>query len=172
MELEDLLIKSGAVMFGDFILTSGKRSNYYINIKKATTDPEILRKIASGFSKFVKNEKIAGIELGSVPLAVALSLETGNKYIIIRKESKTHGTQSLIEGDLEKGEEVIIVEDVMTTGQSIIRAAKIVREMGGIVKKVLVVVDREEGGMENLRNENLEAISLVKVSNLLKKVKT
>ncbi len=172
MEIEDLLIKSGAVMFGDFILTSGKRSNYYINIKKATTDPEILRKIANGFSKFVKNEKIAGIELGSVPLAVALSLETGNKYIIIRKESKTHGTQSLIEGDLEKGEEVIIVEDVMTTGQSIIRAAKIVREMGGIVKKVLVVVDREEGGMENLRNENLEAISLVNVSNLLKKIKT
>ncbi len=170
MEIEDMLIKSGAVMFGDFILTSGKRSNYYINIKKATTDPDILKKIALGFSQYVGNEKIAGIELGSVPLAVALSLETGNKYIIIRKESKTHGTQNLIEGDLEKGEEIIIVEDVMTTGQSIIRAAKIIRDLGGIVKKVLVVVDREEGGLENLKNENLEAISLVKVSSLLKKV--
>ncbi|MEM3198517.1 MAG: orotate phosphoribosyltransferase [Thermoplasmata archaeon] len=169
MDLEEMIIKSGAVLFGDFTLTSGKKSNYYISIKKAITDPIILKKIAESMSKFVKNEKISGIELGSVPIAVALSLETLRPYVIIRKESKDHGTKDLVEGEIKKGDEIIIVEDVITTGGSIIRAAKILRDYGAIVNRVLVVVDREEGGRENLSKENLELISLIKVSSLLSK---
>ncbi|MEM4589489.1 MAG: phosphoribosyltransferase family protein, partial [Thermoplasmata archaeon] len=85
------------------------------------------------------------------------------------KESKDHGTKDLVEGEIKKGDEIIIVEDVITTGGSIIRAAKILRDYGAIVNKVLVVVDREEGGRENLSKENLELISLIKVSSLLSK---
>ncbi len=169
MELEELIIKSGAVMFGDFTLTSGKKSNYYISIKKAITDPSILKKIAESMSKFIKNEKISGIELGSVPIAVALSLETMRPFVIVRKESKDHGTKDLVEGEIKKGEEIIIVEDVITTGGSVIRAARILRDQGAVVKRVLVVVDREEGGAENLKKENLELVPLIKVSSLLSK---
>lgn len=171
MNIEDLLLESGAVLFGDFTLTSGKKSNYYINIKKATTNPVILREIARAMSKNVKNEKIAGIELGSVPLAVALSLETGRPFVIVRKESKTHGTKEMIEGDLTGGEEVIVVEDVVTTGGSVVRAVNILRENGAVVKKVLAVVDREEGGRENIEREGIEFVPLLKVTSLLSKIK-
>ncbi len=171
MDIEDLLINSGAVLFGDFTLTSGKKSNYYINIKKATTNPLILKKIAAEMAGNVKNEKIAGIELGSVPLAVALSLETGRPYVIVRKESKSHGTKEMIEGDLIKGEEVLVVEDVVTTGGSVIRAVNILRENGAMVKKVIAVVDREEGGRENIEKEGVKFIPLLKVSSLLSKFK-
>lgn len=171
MNIEDLLLESGAVLFGDFTLTSGKKSNYYINIKKATTNPLILREIARAMAKNVKNEKIAGIELGSVPLAVALSLETGRPFVIVRKESKTHGTKGMIEGDLTSGEEVIVVEDVVTTGGSVVRTVNILRENGAIVKKVLAVVDREEGGRENIEGEGIEFIPLLKVTSLLSKIK-
>jgi orotate phosphoribosyltransferase len=171
MDLEDLIIKSGAVMFGDFTLASGRRSNYYISIKKAVTNPFILKKIAEAMAKYIGNEKISGIELGSVPIAVALALETMRPYVIVRKESKEHGTKDLVEGDIQKNEEIVLVEDVITTGGSVIRAAKILRDYGAIVKKVIVVVDREEGAKENLAKENLELIPLIKVSYLLSKYK-
>lgn len=171
MTIEEMLIKSGAVLFGDFTLTSGKKSNYYINIKKATTNPEILREIAKAMAQFVKNEKIAGIELGSVPLAVALSLETNRPYVIVRKESKTHGTKEMIEGELTPSEDVVVVEDVVTTGGSVLRAVNILRENNVNVKKIIAVVDREEGGRENIEKENLQFIPLIKVSDLLKKMR-
>lgn len=167
MELEDLIIKSGAVMFGDFTLASGKKSNYYISIKKAITNPVILKKIAESMAVYVKNEKISGIELGSVPIAVALALETNRPFVIVRKESKDHGTKDLVEGDVVKGEEIIVVEDVITTGGSVLRAVRILRDYGAVVKRVLVVVDREEGGRENLSKEGIELISLINVSSLL-----
>ncbi|MDP8011699.1 MAG: orotate phosphoribosyltransferase [Thermoplasmata archaeon] len=171
MSIEELLISSGAVMFGEFTLTSGKKSNYYINIKKATTNPAILIEITKAMAKYVSNEKIAGIELGSVPLAVALSIQTGKPFVIVRKESKTHGTKEMIEGDLLKGEDVLVVEDVVTTGGSVVRAINVLKENGANVKKVLAVVDREEGGKENIEKDGIEFIPLLKVSSLLSKIK-
>ncbi len=171
MSIEELLISSGAVMFGEFTLTSGKKSNYYINIKKATTNPAILIEITKAMAKYVLNEKIAGIELGSVPLAVALSIQTGKPFVIVRKENKTHGTKEMIEGDLLKGEDVLVVEDVVTTGGSVVRAINVLKENGANVKKVLAVVDREEGGKENIEKEGIEFIPLLKVSSLLSKIK-
>jgi len=167
VEIEDLLIKSGAILFGEFTLASGKTSNYYINIKKATTKPEVLREIAKALSENVKDEKICGIELGSVPLAVAISLETGRPFVIVRKESKTHGTKDIIVGDLVKGEEVVVVEDVVSSGGSVITAVNILREKGAVVKKVIAVVDREEGGKEIIEKEGIEFLPLIKASSLL-----
>ena len=89
-EIINLLKKCGAIQFGRFVLTSGAVSDYYINIKKATTDPKILKKIAISMSEYAKGyDLIAGMELGAVPLIVALSLETKIPYVIIRKEKKT-----------------------------------------------------------------------------------
>ena len=167
-DLKRLLVSCNAVLFGDFTLTSGKKSNYYINIKKATTDSVILSTIAKELAKFVDSDKIAGIELGSVPIAVAVALETKKKFLIVRKEPKGHGTNALIEGDFEKGERIIVIEDVTTTGNSALRAAKILRDAGAVVDTILTVVDREEGGVQNLEPEQLELKPLIRAKDLLK----
>ena len=161
-ELAQLLISSGAVKFGDFTLTSGRKSSFYVDVKKASTKPEILDQIAREMSELVGNENLlAGMELGAVPIVVALALETKKDYVILRK-----GRQ--IEGDFHPGEKVLIVEDVATTGGSAVRSAEILREAGLIVDRVLVVVDREEGGKESLAEIGVELLPLVRMSELKK----
>lgn len=168
--LVDLLISCGAIKFGEFVLTSGKRSNYYIDIKQASTNPRILRMIAKGMKDYTTGyDIIAGMELGAVPIAVALSLESEKPFVIVRKQEKIHGTKKLIEGEDVNGKKVLVVEDVTTTGGSVIRAVKILRENGAIVDKVITVVDREEGAKERLNEENVELIPLVTKSEILKK---
>ena len=167
-ELKTLLLESGAVMTGSFVLSSGKTSSFYVNIKKASTNPHILKKIAEGMAYHVGDEdRIAGMALGAVPLATALALETKKPFVMIRKEQKDYGTTNLIEGELKAGEEVVIVEDVATTGGSMKKAVEAVRGAGGVVKKALVVVDREEGGKELMEAEGVELIPLLKISEIL-----
>lgn len=166
--MKDSLKKCGAFKTGEFVLTSGKKSNYYVDIKMASTNPKILKEIAKGMAGYLKKEKkIAGMELGAVPLAVALSLETGLPYLIIRKGERKHGTGKHIEGDFKSGEEIILIEDVTTTGSSVVKAAEIIRQEGGKVTRVLVVVDREEGASELLKDHELDLVPLVKVSEML-----
>ena len=166
--LNEMLKECGAIKFGEFILSSGKKSKYYVDIKKASTNPEILKEIAKEMSRYVSQEKIAGMELGAVPIAVALSLETGLSYVIVRKQEKMHGTGKQIEGDFKENEKFVVVEDVTTTGKSTMRAVNVIRENKGIVEKAVVVVDREEGASELLRKNNVELIPLVRVSELMK----
>lgn len=168
MSLKDSLKECGAFQIGEFILTSGKKSNFYVDIKRASTNPKILGEIARCMAKYLKEEKkIAGMELGAVPLAVALSLEADLPYLIIRKGERKHGTGKLVEGDLKKEDKIILVEDVTTTGSSLLRAAEILREEGGKVERALVVVDREEGAYELLKENGLELVPLVKVSEMM-----
>ncbi len=165
--LRDKLIEVGAIKFGDFTLTSGKRSRYYIDIKKASTKVEILDLMGNFLAKKVEGDLVAGVELGAVPLVVVTALKTKKNYLIIRKAEKTHGTRKMIEGDYKKGQIVDLIEDVVTTGKSVIRAIKILREEGLIVERVICIVDREEGGKENIENENVKLFSLLKAGDLL-----
>ncbi|AEF97166.1 orotate phosphoribosyltransferase [Methanotorris igneus] len=167
-ELIELLKEVGCIKFGEFILASGKKSNYYIDIKKATTNPKVLKCIAKLIKEYIKNEdvKVAGVELGSVPIATAVSIETDKELLIIRKKPKDYGTKNKIEGELNKGDKVVVVEDVTTTGGSVIKAVNEIRENGGIVEKVFVVVDRLEGAKENLKNIGVELIPLVTIEDL------
>ncbi len=167
--LKDSLIECGAIKFGKFVLTSGKESNYYVDIKQASTNPKVLKEIAEEMSKLISSDNvdiIAGMELGAVPLAVALSLETKIPYVIIRKEKPTHGTGKQLVGNFTSSQHALVVEDVATTGGSIVKALIALRDGGLTVKKVLVVVDREEGAEENLKDQKIELISLVKASDL------
>lgn len=160
----------GAIQFGHFVLTSGATSDYYIDIKKASTDPWILSQIASAMSPHAKGvDLIAGMELGAVPLAVALSLETGIPYVIIRKERREHGTGKQIEGGAVSGKKVLLVEDVTTSGGSVVKSIAILREHGAEVAKVVSVVDRESGGREKIESLQVEFLSLVTVSDILSK---
>jgi len=164
--LKEMLEDCGAIKYGEFTLTSGKKSSYYVDIKMASTRPDILKKIAEEMSKFVDDEKIAGMELGAVPIATAVSLETGSPHIMVRKKEKGHGTGSRLEGVLNEGDEVIVVEDVTTTGGSSVETVEVLRDAGAKVDKVLVVVDRQEGAEENLKEIDIELISLVKADEL------
>ncbi len=167
--LKDSLIECGAIKFGHFKLTSGKESNYYVDIKLASTNPQVLKEIASEMSKLTQDndyELIAGMELGAVPLAVALALETKKPYLIIRKEKPSHGTGKQLVGNAEAGKRVLLVEDVATTGGSVVKAINVIREEGLTVDKVVVVVDREEGALENLKDLKVELLPLVKASDL------
>ena len=173
-ELSEALKECGALQFGEFTLASGAKSDYYIDIKKASTNPEVLRLIARLMAQKMRDEgiqadRIAGVVLGSVPLATALALETGIPYVMIRKEKKDHGTGKLIEGDLNAGDRVLVVEDVITTAGSSIKAIGTLREAGAEVKYVISVIDREGGGAENLAEAGVDFRPLVKASELVKR---
>jgi orotate phosphoribosyltransferase len=160
----------GAIKFGRFVLTSGAISDYYIDIKKASTDPKTLKHIAEEMSHFTKGyDLLAGMELGAVPLVVALALETNIPYVIIRKEKREHGTGKQIEGGDVKGKNVLLVEDVTTSGGSVVKSIQILRENHAEVDKVLTVVDREAGAKDILKKLNVDFIPLVTVSEILKK---
>ncbi len=167
--LKESLIDCGAIKFGKFVLTSGKESDYYVDIKQASTNPKVLKQIAEEMGKLISDDNIdvlAGMELGAVPLAVALALETMIPYVIIRKEKPTHGTGKQIVGNVKAGQNVLIVEDVATTGGSVVKAINVLREEGLNVNKVLVVVDREEGALTALKDLKIQLIPLIKASEL------
>ena len=161
--LKDILLKSGAIKFGDFVLASGKRSNYYVDIKESMTEPGALKEVAELISKNLSSGIIAGVELGAVPLVVAVAVLYSKKYIIIRKE-RPHGTKSLLIGQAPDGSSADIIEDVVTTGGSVLRAAEILKESGLKVSRVICVVDREEGGRENLAEAGIELVPLLRIS--------
>lgn len=169
-ELVQSLKGCGAIQFGHFVLTSGAVSDYYIDIKKASTNPEVLKKIAEALAEYTDGyDVIAGMELGAVPIIVALSLETGIPYVIVRKEKREHGTSKQIEGLDVKGKKALIIEDVTTSGGSVVKTIQILRENQALVDKVVVVVDRKSGAEEKLHNADVNFIPLLSVSDILKK---
>ena len=169
-ELIDLLKECGAIKFGRFVLTSGAVSDYYVDIKKASTKPNALKKIVEKMAEYAEGyDYLAGMELGAVPLIVALSLETGIPYVIIRKEKKGHGTDKQIEGDDITNKKVLIVEDVTTSGGSVVKTINAIRQAKGLVDEVLVVVDRESGAEEKMHEHDVNFIPLLSVSEFLKK---
>jgi len=169
-ELIQLLKECGAIQFGRFVLTSGAISDYYIDIKKASANPTVLKKIAEALAEYTDGyDLIAGMELGAVPLVVAVSLETEIPYVIIRKEKREHGTSKQIEGGDVKNKKVLVIEDVTTSGGSVVKTIQILRENQAKVDEVLVVVDRESGAEEKLQSLNVSFIPLLSVSDILKK---
>lgn len=169
-ELINILRECGAIQFGDFILTSGAKSKYYIDIKKASTNPIILKKIIKEIAKYSYDyELIAGMELGAVPLIVALSLETNIPYVIIRKEKRVHGTSKQIEGENVENKKVLIIEDVTTSGGSVIQCINILKQNNAILDKIIVIVDRENGAKEKIADYKLELIPLLSINDILDK---
>jgi orotate phosphoribosyltransferase len=169
MTLRDSLIACGAVRFGDFTLASGAKSPYYVDIKRASTDPKILREIGEGMgSTASRYDLVAGMELGAVPIAVAASLASGVPFLIVRKKAKEHGTGSRIEGTFARGQRVLVVEDVTTTGGSSLQAVEVLRSEGLVVDTVLTVVDREQGAAAAFAKVGVKLEALVRASELLR----
>jgi len=156
-------IKETSYLEGDFTLRSGKKSKYYLDKYLFETCPDILKALGKEFAKYVTDDVtlIAGAELGGVALAAATAMETGKNWVIVRNSKKAYGTGKMIEGVLEKGDVVLLVEDVATTGGQVLEAAKVITEIGAKLKKIVAVIDRKQGAGENIAAAGHEFESLL-----------
>lgn len=138
---------------GDFVLSSGRRSNRYFDKYLFETEPELLKQLGVHLSRLVpeSTQRLAAPEMGAILLGGAVSLETGLGLILVRKEAKGHGTAKQLEGRFQAGERVTVIEDVVTTGGQALRSVDALREAGLDVIHLVAVVDREEGGEDAFR---------------------
>ena len=141
-----------SLLRGEFTLRSGRKSNYYLDKYRFETQPDVLRELGKLFATHLKRgvSRIAGAELGAVSLAAATSMASGLPFVIVRNQKKDYGTSKLVEGILEKGERVMIVEDVLTTGGQVLEAAKSLQDAGATIDRIVAVIDRMEGARENI----------------------
>ena len=156
MDIDDLvqLIKKTALLTGEFILSSGRKSNYYLDKYRIETQPDMLSAVAEGIEPKIPSETeiLAGPELGAIPLVTAVGLKTGLPFLLVRKKAKEYGTRNVVEGLYEKGQKVVLIEDVLTTGTQAVTAADSLKELGLDVLKIVCVIDREEGARETIEN--------------------
>jgi len=164
-----LALERGAIKYGDFTLTSGKKSSYYFDGRLLSLDPEGAFLISQAIIPLLEQAgamAVGGTTLGADPMVAALALASHIKgrsipAFIVRKESKTHGTKQNIEGPIEPGTNVAIVDDVCTTGGSLFHAIKAAEEVGCSVVKVVSILDRNEGGSVEMRKRGYNFSTLL-----------
>jgi orotate phosphoribosyltransferase len=161
-------IKETAYLEGDFLLRSGRRSNYYFDKYRFETQPDILKQLGKLFAGHVtpQTTRIAGAELGGVSLAAAASMESGVPFVIVRNARKEYGTGNAFEGVIDAGDRVLIVEDIATTGGQVLEAAKQIVQLGAKVVAIVAVIDRLEGARENIESAGFRFESLMTTADL------
>lgn len=145
-------IYESAHLTGTFVLRSGQVSNEYFDKYRFESDPEVLAAIGQHMLPLIPEgtTKLAGLELGGIPLATVLSLNSKLPALFVRKEAKPYGTRQLAEGGTVEGERLLIVEDVITTGGQVVESGKALEALGAQIVGVLCVIDRESGGRANI----------------------
>jgi orotate phosphoribosyltransferase len=143
-----------ALLRGEFTLRSGRKSNYYLDKYRFETQPDILKILGEMLAKHVtaKVDRIAGAELGAVPLAAVTSIASGKPCVFVRNQKKEYGTAKQVEGVLNLGETVMIVEDILTTGGQVLEAAQSLKDAGAKIDRIVVVIDRLEGARKNIES--------------------
>lgn len=165
----DLAEKSGAVMYGEFVLSSGLKSDHYWDGKKVTLSAAGANLVGKAIYEMISNLKIdavGGLEMGAIPIATAVAMVShleGHDVpaFIVRKSVKEYGTKKVVEGYLNDGDNVVIVEDVVTTGESVYKAIEAVQARRCKVLKVIALVDRHEGGSDKLKREGYDFESIL-----------
>ena len=170
-ELGERLVEH-ALLEGDFLLRSGKRSAFYLDKYRFETRPDLLRALGERLAAAVRTaepetERLAGPALGAVALAASASMASGLPFIIVRSETKDYGTANRIEGPFEQGELVCLVEDVVTSGGALAESVSALREAGLVVRHAVCVVDREEGGADALARLGVRLRALYRAGELL-----
>ena len=165
-------LRAAAYLEGDFVLRSGRRSKYYLDKYRFETRPDLLGPLGEALAAAVREHepdatRLAGPELGAVALAAAASLQSGLPFLIVRKAAKDYGTANRLEGVHEEGESVCLIEDVVTSGGAAIDAIQALRDVGLRVSTAICVVDREEGGVDELARHAVRLRPLFRASELL-----
>ncbi len=156
-ELCEVLLRTGSLKFGTFKLSSGILSPYYVDLRLIPSDPEAFRRAISFYQALVepglakKVQRLAGIPTAGIAYAAVLAFNLSKPFLYVRKESKEHGHERRIEGLLQPGDKVLVLDDVVTTGKNIIEAVEAIRAEGGVVEDAAVLLDRQQGGETNLR---------------------
>jgi orotate phosphoribosyltransferase len=171
------LLVEHALLEGDFVLRSGRRSSWYLDKYRFETDPDLLRALGARLCEAVREVepdaiRLAGPALGAVALAASASMASGLPFIIVRGETKEYGTANRIEGPFEAGELVCLVEDVVTSGGALAEAVSALRDEGLVVRNAVCVVDREEGGSDALARLGVRLRRLFRAGDLLEMRKT
>jgi orotate phosphoribosyltransferase len=171
------LLAARSAKRGQFTLASGRESNFYIDARLTTMSPEGLTLIGPAALQSIDDagwivDSVGGLTLGADPISYAVSYASADtsrplRAFTVRKEAKAHGTGKLVEGPFRSGDRVVIIEDVITTGGSTLKAAKAVAAAGGTVVGVLALVDREEGGRQAIEADGYAVRSLVRASDIL-----
>jgi len=169
------LSDANVVKFGEFTLASGIKSPIYVDLRILPSYPESMGAVTEELVKAVKKlkpEVIAGAETAGIPLATAISLKTKIPMIYVRKRPKSYGTQEMIEGILKKDAKTVLVDDMATNAFSKLIFVDGIKAAGGIVKDVLIVLDREQGGVEALAEKGIKLHSLITLKELLSYMKS
>jgi orotate phosphoribosyltransferase len=166
-----------ALLEGDFVLRSGKRSSWYLDKYRFETVPELLGPIGERLAEAVRVHepeavRLAGPALGGVALAASASLASGLPFLIVREQTKAYGTANRLEGVHEEGELVCLLEDVVTSGGALAEAVGALRDAGLVVRNAVCVVDREEGGTDALARIGVRLRSLYRAGELVPAAKS
>ena len=168
-----ILYRIGAIKFGSFKLTSGKMSPYYIDLRLIPSFPEVFHKISGILTDFIEKnlgpseiDRIAGIPTAGIPFASVIAYSMNKPFLYVRQTKRTHGRERRIEGLISPGDKVLLIDDLITTGSSLIRAAKAIVAEGGVVENAVVLLDREEGGKEKLSKEGISLHAVFNISEI------
>ena len=158
-----------AIKFGEFTLKSGKQSSYYLDLRTIISYPKLLEDISTIIlDKIPSNiQRVCGVPYAALPIATAVSLQTNIPQIIKRKEAKGYGTKKLIEGEFNPNDEILILEDVITSGISLIETITELESEGLRIGKIITLVDREEGGMDKIKSMGYDIESILTITELM-----
>ena len=169
--LIDLLTKIGVIKYGDFELSSGKSSSIYIDLRSIIAHPQAMRYVAYAYMdellELSHYDLILGIPYGALPIATVVAFLSETPLVYIRKEPKMHGVSKNIEGEWEPMQHVVIIDDVLTTGNSIAKTVVLLRSYGLVVDDAIVMVDRQQEGVDNLRDLRVNAHAIFTLDELL-----
>jgi orotate phosphoribosyltransferase len=168
----DALFRIGALRFGSFTLSSGKRSSYYLDLRIVPSYPEVFSIVIGAYAEMVRQIKessfdvIAGVATAGIAFSSPLAFLLRKPMVYVRHEGKGHGLERLVEGALVPGCQAILVDDLVTSGGSILSAAASLRREGCRVKEAIVLVDRMEGGKSNLSDDGIRLVAYVTIKEL------
>ncbi len=160
----------GCILFGEFVQASGATFPYYIDLRKIISNPQLFHQVLTAYAEILiglEFDRIAGIPYGSLPTATGLSLRLNRPMIFPRKEVKAHGTRRLIEGNFQPGETVVVVDDLLISGNSAIEGAEKLKSAGLAVKDIVVLLDHEQGVKDRLRRAGFNAHAVLTLSEVI-----